>query len=202
MGDDYPTIISFYTQNWKYPSYATAMKRDCTRLGLQHHIVERADTRDWLKNTRLKPKFIYETLLELKRPVLWIDVDGSILKVPEIFKADYPFDFAAKKKSTTSERIWHVGTMYFNYTPSAMDFLKEWNDKIVDEKWSDELSLDLLWKQHKESSTNLRTDELPVQYFKMLNANAPDPNNDTVICHRASKGDSKMAYKRNFNFKD
>jgi hypothetical protein len=202
MKDDYPTVISFYTPDWEYPNYAHKMKDDCDRIGLHHHIVEKPDSKDWLKNTRMKPQFIYETLLELKRPVLWIDVDGSILNLPEIFKGDYPFDFAAKKKSNLSDRIWHVGTMYFNYTPSALEFLEEWCEKIVDDEWSDELSLDILWKKHSETKDSLRSSDIPRQYFKILNNHNRQPEWDTVICHRASEGKSKMAFKRNYNIKD
>jgi len=193
--NEYPTIISFFTRSWKYPKYAGLMIRDCERMGLNHHIVERKDTGDYLANTRMKPVFIYETLQELKTPVLWIDVDGSLMKLPELFKGDYPFDFAARKMAPHRKRIWQVGTLYLNYTDAALSFLQEWNRRISEDTWSDELSLDDMWKSSGKIITNLRVDELPEDYFEMLRVNNPEPSRHAIICHRASKGDSKALYK-------
>lgn len=33
-----PVIVSFYTDDWKYPAYAALLKRQCDDLGLEHHI--------------------------------------------------------------------------------------------------------------------------------------------------------------------
>ena len=194
MDNPYPTIISFYTGTWLYPNYATKMKVACRGMGLESHIVYYKDTGEWLSNTRLKPQFIYDTIQELKRPVLWIDVDGSIMKVPELLKEGYSFDFAAKEMGKHRERIWQVGTMYFNYTPASLAFLKEWSRRVKTDRWSDELSLDEMWKERGEEVRNLRADDLPKEYFQMLRGDQSSPLRNSVICHRASKGDSKMVF--------
>ena len=196
MSTPYPTIISFFTPTWEYSRYATKMEVACKNMGIESHIVRKDDTGDWIANTRMKPPFIYEALQELQRPVLWIDVDGSIMKVPELFKEEYPFDFAARKMDRHRERTWQVGTMYFNYTPAALAFLKEWNRRIESDDWSDELSLDDMWKEQGEEVQNLRVDELPKEYFQMLRGDNTQPMRNTVICHRASKGDSKARIMR------
>lgn len=195
MSNPYPTIISFFTKTWEYPSYALKMKVACKNIGLENHIVcHGGDTGDWISNTRLKPQFIYDVIRELQRPVLWIDVDGSIIKAPELLKEGYPFDFAARKMSKARDRIWQVGTMYFNYTPAALDFLKEWNRRIKKDTWSDELSLDDMWKEGGEEIRNLRADSLPKEYFQMLHGDQCIPSRTSVICHRASKGEAKMLF--------
>jgi len=192
MSNPYPTIISFYTRAWLYPNYAIKMRVACKVLGLEHHIVSREDAGGWVANTRMKPQFIYEAIQELQRPVLWIDVDGTILHIPELLREGYPFDFAARKMGKHRDRTWQVGTLYFNYTPESLAFLKEWNRKIVDDTWSDELSLDELWLEQGEEIRNLRVGELPKEYFQMLRGDNSTPSPSSVICHRASKGDDKM----------
>lgn len=194
MTNPYPTVISFYTPSWEYSKYAIKLKKNCRRLGLLHHIVEKPDTGNWLENTRIKPRFIYEALQELKRPVLWIDVDGSILRKPDLLK-EYPYDFAARPKPKGHSRIWHVGTMFFNYTEPCLNFLRIWNERIDNGRGSDELNLDILWKQKKDE-LNLRTGELPPPYFEMLKRLEQPPAAGTIVAHRASKCPNKMEMKR------
>lgn len=194
--NDYPTVISFYTPTWQYPTYGKQMQSSCGNLGLNHHIVQRDDTGNWLENTRLKPQFIYATIQELKRSVLWVDVDGSILKLPELLKHGYPYDFAARPMPPKRERKWHVGTMYFNYTDATLAFLKEWNEKVVDVKGSDELALDLMWQDPESSIHQLHIGELPATYFEMLRGLTHAPSLSTIVCHRASKSESKMEMKK------
>ncbi len=193
---EYPTIISFYTRNWEYPEYAKKMKRSCVQLGLEHHIVEKQNTGNWLKNTAIKPHFILEALQELKRPVLWIDVDGSILKRPELLKSGYPHDFAARRMAEHRSRIWQVGTMYFNYTEATLNFLNVWTSELPKYRGSDEGALDIIWRSNPELVDTLSVGELPKEYFEMLRGTGAVPSSDTIVCHRASKDDSKMEMKR------
>lgn len=193
-----PTIVSFYTYNWKYPNYAKKMQIDCDRLGLKHHIVSLPDTGKWIDNTKRKPQFILDTLNELKRPVLWVDVDGTVYKRPEIFDESFDYDWAAKKKRAGRVRVWHVGTMYFSYNDRVLAFLEEWikeADKLKNS--SDELALDILWKNQSDVVQAAKAGDLPDEYFQMLNPSQPDALRHTVIGHRASEGDSKKKFMDN-----
>lgn len=192
--NNYPIIISFYTNTWEYPNYAKKMKLSCEKLGLEHYIVEEKDTGNWLKNTAKKPSFIYKTLQHFQTPLLWIDVDGSILKKPELLK-NCDFDFAARKKDSKQSRVWHVGTMFFNYTEPSLNFLKLWNERMETVDSSDELCLDIIWKEQSDIIKKLSVKELPKEYFEMLRQLNHTPSKETIICHRASKGESKMKMK-------
>jgi hypothetical protein len=192
--NNYPTVISFYTDTWEYPTYARKLLANCNTLGLQSFISVVDDTGDWLANTRLKPKYILDTLKRLEGPVLWVDVDGSILKQPNILMGDISFDFAARKMHNTRQKEWHVGTLFFNYNERALAFLEKWNEQTIQDKWSDEYSLDVLWKSQGEEVINLKVLELPPEYFYMIRNNGEEPNWKTVVCHRASKGESKEEF--------
>jgi len=195
MNNEYPTVISFYTMSWQYPHYAKKMRHDCDRYDIDHHIVELKDTGSWINNTAIKPRFILDTLKELKRRVLWIDVDGTLYKIPELFNSEFDYDFAAKRKvGAHTDRFWHVGTLYFDYNERTLDFLEAWCELNDSMEGSDELALNELWKANNNSYKDLNYFELPPEYFQMLRADQPDPFNGTVIAHRASTGSNKKQF--------
>lgn len=186
------TVISFYTNTWDYPKYADKLKEQCDNLGLSHKIEKLPDTGDWLNNTKMKPKFILDSLEAIKGPVLWIDVDGSLLRYPKfIVDRIDTMDFMMKLKARGQKRMFHVGTMFFNYTPQCLNFLHDWVNHCESSYASDELHLDNLWKVYKDK-IKLRWCDLPIDYFFMLPALTDIPPDNTVICHRASKCKSKM----------
>lgn len=188
----YPTIISYFTKDWKYEMYSKQMIQSCKQLNLDYHIVHRKSQNGYLKNCRMKPYFILESLKELKRPVLWIDVDGDILKPPEFFKG-LDVDFAAKKMREGRKRTWHVGTMWFNYNEKVLEFIDKWI-YYTENSCSDEEGLDRFWNVHSES---IKTVDIPPEYFFIKRReHKPIPKN-TVIFHRISNGEDKRRTKKN-----
>lgn len=180
------TVISFYTKDWYYEHYSKELKEDCKRLGLNFKIEELPSTGSYLKNCCLKPQYILDKLLETKAPVLWVDVDGKILKKPIFFDAlEKDVDFAARKMSRYRKRTWHVGTMWFNYTPAMIAFLESWilNTGGI----SDESGLEKAWRLNKLS---LITSDIPEEYFIIEPKSKMIPQN-TVIFHRISEGAAK-----------
>lgn len=186
----YPRIISFYTPDWEYPAYAKKMRDDCMALGLSHSIQELPNTGSYLKNTCMKPNFIRFQLRTRNEPVLWVDVDGTILKKPEYLNGLIPpeIDFGARpitdKKRT---RKWHVGTLYFRPTARAFDFLDAWCENTG--SMTDESALDATWKSRKYPLNAL---ELPREYFQLLPNAWAEAAPNTVIAHRISGGEQKQ----------
>lgn len=176
------TIISFYTKDWKYPQYAAALKADCERLNVPCRIEELPTTGSYLKNTCMKPQFILGKLSELKSPVLWVDVDASLYETPA---CDYKSDFAARRMPEHRDRTWHVGTMWFNYTPSMISFIERWIENTGN--LSDESALDKTWR---DIGGTINTADLPPQYFYIEKKGQRIPQG-TVIMHRISGGQIK-----------
>ena len=180
----YPVIVSFFTKDWVYPKHAERLKKECDALGLESVIRELPSRNGYIQNTCHKPFFIRKCLEELKRPVLWIDVDGSIYSKPDFF-LDTDYDFQARKMNPKHrKRTWHVGTMWFNYTPAMLTFIEEWCRRTGD--MTDESALDQTWKRKE---WGLRTREVPAEYFHIIRREPPPP--EIVIGHRLSKGASK-----------
>jgi len=177
-------ITSFYTNTWHYADHARRLAAECDRLGLEHHIVERRDAGGYLANCRQKPVHIAETLEALGRPLLWVDVDGSVLRVP----TDLPdgVDFAAVPMAGIRTRTWHVGTLYFRPTRAAKELLALWVGALGHE--SDEAALDVAWKSGRWHGTHAA---LPTTYMCYGRwADVADP----VVMHRGSHSKAKRIY--------
>lgn len=180
---------------WEYPEHAMRLRRECEALGLQHYIHECKATGSWLGNTRLKAAYIYNTLKELKRPVLWIDVDGSIYRKPDELKLPVDTDFMGRHQRTGPRRTWHVGTLFFNYNEKVLDFLKAWKDMTEANTGTDEASFEEMWLKYGVDM-GLTTDELPPEYFG-IHGLEYNKTQSPIIVHRLSKCHSKMSNKHN-----
>lgn len=190
----YPTIISFYTNDWEYPSHAQRLKQECNALGLSSIITELPSV-GYLQNCQKKPFFIRDTIHQLKSPVLWIDVDASIYRLPDFFY-NLDADVSLKKKLRPHiGREWHVGTMWFNYTSNTLSLLDLWCEKVLTYNSHIQLSGD----HSDESAINelyfnnmfqAKIVDMPLQYFYVDELTGW--SSDAVIFHRISKGESKL----------
>jgi hypothetical protein len=188
----YPTVISFYTNDWEYPAHAKRLEQECKNLNL-NFIIEELPSYGYLQNCQQKPFFIRERLHQLKSPVLWIDVDASIFKTPDFFvnlNADISLKSQILKRT---DREWHVGTMWFNYTESTIKLLDQWcsmvesyNSKVkLTGDHSDESALNSVLN---ENST-IKIEPLPAEYFYIDIVTGH--KKDAVILHRISNSESK-----------
>jgi hypothetical protein len=179
-------VTSFYTPTWEYPVHAERLRAECDALGLDHHIVERADAGGYLANCRQKPVHILETLEALRRPLLWVDVDGSIVRAPTITEGA---DFRAVRMPPSRDRVWHVGTLYFEPTDAAVELLRMWI-QALDSETSDEAALDRAWRSGKWRGS---VRALTPQYMCFARwSSVPDP----VVVHRSSRSEAKRAFRR------
>jgi hypothetical protein len=185
------TVASFYTPTWRYPEHAARLRWECDRLGLPHHIAQLPDQGGYLANTRLKPGFLRDTMLELARPLLWVDVDGSILARPDALRADADFMAHPMPARTGLGRVWNVGTLFFNSTPAALDLLTLWAEATG--AGSDEAALDVVWRSARWEGLFA---PLPTSYYRILPPGGVHIPPGTVIAHRLSTSPSKIAMKK------
>ena len=134
-------VVSFFTRNGSYPQLAHRLSHSCTKLGLHHRIIEVADRGQWKSLVNLKADVIQQVIFEFRRPVLWVDVDCEILKLPTLlweeehdfgvynWHADsdnanrFPFDPARMRCSS--------GVLWFRYTAPAIELLTRWRTAIA-----------------------------------------------------------------------
>lgn len=188
-----PLLISYFTADWKYPQHAYELRQQCDALGLDHHIEERPSAGGYIQNCCIKPQFILDCLERFQRPVLWVDVDASIEQRPVFFDG-LDCDFAAMRMNPAHrKRWWHVGTMYWAPTPSALEFVREWVSRTGD--MTDESSLDQTFKSREWP---LRCVNVPPEYF-VIQQQHQKPPAGSVIVHRISSGPSKKQQTEAFN---
>jgi hypothetical protein len=186
------TVVSFYTPDWKYPEYAQNLVDDCERLGLEYVIESKDSTNTYVGNCNLKPYFVRDKLQELKKPILWMDVDGSIITCPDLLVTPGidSFDMAGNRSLTNTSRI-HVGSIWFNYTDITMQFVNTWCDAIA-ARGIDDSVFNGLWQTF---SDKIKFYELPPEYFVILTSpQSPVPDNSCIV-HRLSNSTLKQDYK-------
>ncbi|WOG29986.1 polysaccharide pyruvyl transferase family protein [Endozoicomonas sp. 8E] len=130
-----PVIVSFCAGDEYYFEAAEHLKKRCDELGFQHSIVsiDIEEGTDWAKICRLKSKFYYDKLRELRKPILWIDVDSDIKYIPE-FLCSGNVDFSAfyrgfKDVSSFNPiefaRTWAPSFLYFSYSDGGLKLTEE-----------------------------------------------------------------------------
>jgi len=183
------TVVSFYTPDWKYPEYAQSLANDCKRLGLDFAIESKPSTNTYVGNCNLKPYFIRDKLQELKKPILWMDVDGSVLNVPEELKILPVVDIAGYVNKQFLDRIY-VNTILFNYTSNTLAFLDTWceyvKNYIDDGAFNDAL---------KNYSSKIQLCILPSEQIIVATSHNLSISSEICFVNRLSASDLKWQYK-------
>lgn len=124
-------IISFYTEpNDSSNFYTENSKRfikECEKYGLDYHIEELESKKNYYANTKMKPYYIQSCLEKFNEPLIWMDIDTSILKKPN-FLLDH-LDFAAVKHEKKTMRI-HAYCLFFNNNENSHTLIRNWINSI------------------------------------------------------------------------
>lgn len=183
------TVISFYTPDWRYPAYAQSLASDCERLGVPSIIEQRNSTGSYRENCNIKPEFIRDKLRELKQPVLWMDVDGSVLRLPQELSGPIVTDIVGYQNQGFPERIY-VCTLLFNYTPVVLDLVDLWCDhsknSIDDGAFNDAI---------KNLGQDITIKTLPAQQIAVSKIGHETMSDELCFVHRISNSDIKQQYK-------
>lgn len=188
----YPVIVSFYTNDWDYPLYAEQLRENCNSLGLDCYIVQKDSLNDYVKNCNMKPFFIKEMLERFKKPILWMDVDGSIVSMPVLLSDQTvkDFDIAGNRSQRDRSRV-HVGSIWFNYSPTTLSFVDAWCEAIV-KQGIDDAVFNGVWTKFVDK---IKFFELPPEYFVILPTPKSPVPADSCIVHRLSNSVLKQTYK-------
>jgi hypothetical protein len=119
-------IYSFATD--KYLDYRSNLINQIMNFGVVKFQIDVVpDEGDRLANTRKKPTYILEALSKYLEPIVWIDVDSHIHKLP---KVDIDCDFLyiespPKNHNRPIADSFHI----HNYSPNQIKFLTAWKDR-------------------------------------------------------------------------
>ena len=124
-------LISFYSDiedNTYYSDNADRIIKECESLEIPYHIKKKESLGSYQLNCLSKPQFILDTLEELNRPILWMDIDSKIHKPLDIFDV---FDEDTDMGVTTSTGQLNglkASPLYFGNTAKAKEFINAWID--------------------------------------------------------------------------
>lgn len=186
-----PVLVSFYTDNWLYPQHAARLARECDGYGIARDIRRLETTGDWIQNTQLKARFIRERL-DRHGEIVWLDVDSSLLRKPDLFKRSLPSDLGLVRH-TTLPRHWHVGMMMFRRCDGVTRLLDEWIARLEVSGGTDEAALDATWR-HLADQLNVSVATLPISYHALPVQRGYAPG--SIIGMGLSMDSTKIAMKR------
>lgn len=139
----------------------------------------------------MKPFVIEDALIKFKRPIIWMDVDGTINQFPEILNSDdiLDYDLAGFRSKRDSSRI-HVATNWFNYNESTLNFVKSWQEAAIN--FLDDGAFQTTLTSMKDEIKIL---DLPSKYFSILRHYDEPLDHNHFFVHRLSSSELKWEYK-------
>jgi hypothetical protein len=152
-------VVSFYGGGQYYYDKAETLKEACRNISLDSCIEEIPGLSDlgWPSICRLKSDFFHRKINELKRPILWIDIDSDIRFVPD-FLIDSKVDFSAFQRgfkdltnfhSVYFSRSWAPSFLYFNYTEGGLKMTSAISEAAKNNKIyaTDDYFLEEAWRK-------------------------------------------------------
>ncbi len=178
-------VTSFFTSGYK-GEQADFIKAATDQMGYGDIIDVRTleSQGSWRKNCGMKPQHILTVLEEHKMPVLWVDIDARFRRPFTICGwLAQEFDFATWFIPHKRMRKEHIpggpdtgrdgissGTMWFNYTPLAIQWLNAWVDREDGQGQYGQQIMGELWYEMHEAGKAPLTFHLPQQYCKVFDA--------------------------------
>lgn len=171
----FPVIISFYTSKTPYQEEVKNLIASCEKYQIEHAIESIDSFGSWELNCSYKPFFILKKWNELKRPLLWIDADGVLVKKPvwqSAFEADVAVRINEDLPTNHPSRVIS-STIFINHTPKAYELIKLWakecqkellNEKRQNEFW-DQISLN---EAILKNPMGAKVAAMPLSYAKIF----------------------------------
>lgn len=192
-------FISYYTSNGRYPKLAERLRDSLKRFGLDHRIAHAQDGGDWRKSLFLKPTYIRQCLYEFRRPIVWIDADCEVRKLPSLLFTQ-AHDFAAFNWRACPGNPLNLpqmdglscagGVLMFGYTAPAMELLDRWEAMQQSKpEIGDDPALDRVFNDARPPVNPLW---LPRSYNHM-SKHYGEPADDCVIYHDYCAGGHREA---------
>jgi len=177
-----PIVVSLYTGDEYYERAAHALREDCSRLGVDHDIVQFEAT-DWIAACRRKIPFYLEMQRKHRRPILWLDVDSRLTRHLDMLDGAMcdiagflrGFRYLRDFDPQSLPRFFAPFALYFNTTPRATAFLELMAEieRRHDGSATDDFFLHEAWKQHSQQLSVLTLPPDLVAHEWPVSANQP-----------------------------
>lgn len=187
-------IISYYTKNTAYEEIMTTRLLPTLRKWkLLYDIKAIEDKGNWQKNTHYKAEFIKKMLIKHKQPVVFLDCDATIERIPALFYKKFLSEYDLCFHELDWFKFWRgvdggrkfealSGTLWLNYNETVLTFLEEWiEENRISTNWEQRNMQNILKKWKRK----LKVYPLPIRYIAIIkqNGKVPDYIKDPVIIH-------------------
>ena len=183
-------VCAFYTPN--YLPVVLHLKQSLEKFGLNYHLRCMEGRGSWEASTRLKPVFISECMEKFPDyDVLYLDADAVVkrpLDLCDTITTDVAIFFAPVVKNGKHLLSISGGTVYLRNTPGGRKFAHLW---MSEEQNTHHLSVDedMIYMAFPKFD-GITFTALPRSYYKIFDANGPEP----VIEHfQASRSQFKLS---------
>lgn len=187
---DFPLVISFYTPGGVYEEEMRRLRRSLVKWGLEHEIVELVSRGSWVNNCSMKGPFIRDKLMEVERPILWLDADAEVCGVPALLRG-WECDLGAY-----TVRHYHSGTVFINWTKMGRNLAALWSKKCTEEpgQWDQRT---LASASRELQKTGLVLGALPQGYCKIFDRRwTPHEDQKLIVLHHQASRRAKKRRKK------
>jgi hypothetical protein len=116
-----------YSDSRYYEKSANNLKQQVEQLGGELLVYNPQLSENYNINCLQKPRFILNTLQELKQDIIWIDADCYMNELPiEMNSIEEDIGLVIR---THDMKTPHSAIIYFKYNDKVITFIKEWLDK-------------------------------------------------------------------------
>lgn len=150
----------------------------------------------WVSTGLFKPSVVRLAMEQYDEPIVWMDADAKMVKMPDFSSMDYDIGIAVRKekKKVIFSRpgyrygLYNAGFIIFNNTELSKKFIARW-ETLTKEKRNDQLALNILLSGDFPHFYN---DKITIKQFPYT-YNDEEATLETVIYHeKASKKTSAI----------
>lgn len=130
--DRLPLVVSFYTLNTPYEEDARCLIASCEKFNVEHQVDGLPSAGSWEMNCAFKPLFLLKKMEELKRPLLWVDVDAVFLQ-PISHLKEFSLDIGVRLFDCPDDHPSRIGsgTLFMNATEGGRKIVHLWAQKCL-----------------------------------------------------------------------
>jgi len=162
--------IAYYTDD-RYKKLSGRLVSSGKDAGVEVFVCCAENRGSWIKNTAMKPEFIYSAMDLYQTDIVYLDTDAVIRSYPKLFDDMVGFDIAAHKidmrrwfhPAVYPEFEYLAGTIYLKNNKKVLNFVNKWvrEQKKHPELPDQEIFNDVL------SGSDLRIKDLPPTYCQI-----------------------------------
>jgi hypothetical protein len=112
-----------------YSDCFTKLSKRFKALGAEFYAEQLPSRNNYLLNCLKKPRFILDCIEKFDTPVIWIDVDSGLRRLPVLMDScstDIGSPIRSGEKPEHVKHNIHAGLLFFNNTKNTKSLLKQW----------------------------------------------------------------------------